>query len=181
MEDMEDKTMKNETAVSVDAELARAERFYTRLRARVARWLRGRGHLAHRAAPYLLLLPDLFTLLLRLIRDPRVGRGAKVKLLAVTAYVISPIDLIPDFLLPWGLLDDTIAIALVLSQVLTMLDDAGESILREHWEGTGDLLRNIQRMLGLADDLLGGRVAKRLRRRFGTDSSEEPDTASDLV
>jgi uncharacterized membrane protein YkvA (DUF1232 family) len=179
MEDMGGKAMKNETAVSVDAELARADRFYTRLRARVTRWLQGRGHLAHRAAPYLLLLPDLFTLLLRLIRDPRVGRSAKLKLLAVTAYVISPIDLIPDFLLPLGLLDDTIAIALVLSQVVTMLDDAGEEILREHWEGTGDVLRNIQRILGLADDLLGRRVVRVLRRRFGSDSSGKLGRSSD--
>lgn len=163
---MEDPRSQNEEPLSIDEDLARAERFYTRLRARVVGWLRRRGKMGTRAAPYLLLLPDLFALLLRLIRDPRVGTGAKLKMLAATAYVISPIDLVPDFLLPVGLLDDTVAVALVLSQVMAMLQEAGEDILREHWEGTGDVLRNIRLVLGAAEDLLGGRVVKRLHRRF---------------
>jgi uncharacterized membrane protein YkvA (DUF1232 family) len=147
-------------------DLARAERVYTRLRRRIDGWLRRRGRAGEAAAPYLLLLPDLFALILRLVRDPRVGRGAKLHLLAVTAYVISPIDLVPDFLLPLGLIDDTVAVALVLSRVVNVIDEAGEEVLREHWEGPGDILETIRRVLGAANDLLGGRILRRLRKRF---------------
>jgi uncharacterized membrane protein YkvA (DUF1232 family) len=151
---------------AAEQELARAERFYSRLRRRVSRWFERRGRVAAGVAPVLLLLPDLFALLLRLIRDPQVAGRAKVSLLAVTAYVVSPFDLVPDFLLPWGLIDDAVAAALVLSQVVRLMDAAGEEALRRHWEGSGDALMAIQRVLGAADELLGRRVLKRLRRRF---------------
>jgi uncharacterized membrane protein YkvA (DUF1232 family) len=146
--------------------MEKAERFYTRLRRRIHGWLKRRGKLGEGVSPYLLLLPDLFALILRLLRDPRVSGGAKLQLAAVTAYVISPIDLVPDFLLPLGLIDDTVAAALVLSRVVSLMDQAGEEVLEDHWEGSGNVLEAIQRVLSAADDLLGGRILKRLRRRF---------------
>lgn len=155
-----------EEPLHVEAELERADRFYTRLRRRIDRWLQRRGKVGEQVAPFLLLLPDLFALVLRLIRDPRVGRGAKLKMLAVTAYVISPIDLVPDFLFPLGLVDDTVAVALVLSQVVNLMDQAGEAVLQEHWEGSDNVINAIQRVLGAADDILGGRILRGLRRRF---------------
>lgn len=150
----------------VDYDLERAERFYTRLRGRIARWLRRRGKAADRVGGYLLLLPDFLALIIRLIRDPRVERSAKFQLIAVTTYIVSPLDLIPDFLLPFGLIDDTVAAALVLSQIVSLMEGAGDEILREHWEGEGDVLDKIQKVTRAADNLLGGRVLKGLRRRF---------------
>jgi uncharacterized membrane protein YkvA (DUF1232 family) len=43
-------------------------------------------------------------------RDPRCPWAARVVGLAVTAYALSPIDLIPDFIPVLGLLDDAILI-----------------------------------------------------------------------
>lgn len=154
------------TPSPVDVDLARAERVYTRLRRRINTWLQQRGRMGEAASPYLLLLPDLFALILRLIRDPRVSQSAKLQLLAVTAYVISPIDLIPDFLLPLGLIDDTIAAALVLNRVLNLMDQAGEDMLREHWEGPGDILETIRRVADASNNLLNRRILQRLHKRF---------------
>ncbi|MBI5960256.1 MAG: DUF1232 domain-containing protein, partial [Chloroflexi bacterium] len=42
----------------------------------------------------------------RLIFDRRVSGMAKLIPLAMIAYIFSPIDLIPDFLLPFGIVDD---------------------------------------------------------------------------
>lgn len=54
-------------------------------------------------------------------RDPRVPTRTRVLALCVVAYALSPIDLIPDFIPVFGLLDDLIllpvGIALVLKSV----------------------------------------------------------------
>jgi len=46
------------------------------------------------------------------VRDPRVPRYAKAVALLIAAYALSPIDLIPDFIPVFGLLDDVIVIGL---------------------------------------------------------------------
>lgn len=52
-------------------------------------------------------LPSFVRLYWRLYRDRRVPFGAKAGLTAAVVYVVSPIDLIPDFWLPlFGLADD---------------------------------------------------------------------------
>jgi uncharacterized membrane protein YkvA (DUF1232 family) len=156
----------NESPVPLD-EIQRAERFYTKLRARVSRWL-GQHHVGGRLREYLLLLPDLFALLIRLLRDAHIDPALKRQLILVSAYVISPIDLIPDFLLPMGLVDDTVAVAFVLSRVAAIMGQAGEDLLRQHWEGQGDIIMQIQHLLASADRVLNGHVIRLLRNRFGT-------------
>src|SRR5689334_9772388 len=52
-------------------------------------------------------LPSFFRLYWRLYRDRRVPFAAKAGLTAAVVYVISPIDLIPDFVFPlFGFADD---------------------------------------------------------------------------
>jgi uncharacterized membrane protein YkvA (DUF1232 family) len=156
---------------SVDYDFERAERFYSKLRARIVAWLNARTNLDRQVREYLLLLPDLFALVTRLIADPRVDASLKVQLIAVSAYVISPIDLVPDFLLPVGLIDDIVAVAFVLSRVVRIMEEAGEDILREHWEGEGDVLVQVQSVAGTADGVLNRVILRRLRRRFSRDRS----------
>lgn len=62
-----------------------------------------------------LLLRRAYALYL-LVRDPRTPLPARVLALAVLAYVISPIDIIPDPL-PFGLFDDAAVVALGLAGV----------------------------------------------------------------
>jgi len=148
------------------AEAARAERHYARLRGRATRWLAGH-RLDGQRAELLFLLPDLFMLVIRLLRDPRIDGALKVQLFAVSAYVIAPLDLVPDFLLPAGLADDTVALAYALTRVVAILGAAGEDVLREHWEGREDVLATVRRVVAAADRVLGSRVVTALGRRFG--------------
>ena len=146
-------------------EIRRARGSYTRLRARVTAWLDGRN-VSDQVKEYLLLLPDLFALLVRLMGDPRVDKSLRAQLAIVSVYVISPIDLIPDFILPVGLLDDTVALAFILTRVIKVMGETGEDILRQHWEGQGDVLAQLQNIARTADRLLNERVLKRLGRLF---------------
>ncbi len=54
----------------------------------------------------------------RLIFDRRVSGSAKLIPVAMIAYVLSPIDLIPDFLLPFGVVDDLTAVLIGLQLFL---------------------------------------------------------------
>lgn len=101
--------------------------------------------LARRLPPGLLrdvaaFLPACVTAARRLRRDPRVPRRAKVALLVAVVWVISPIDLIPEFLPVIGPLDDVVAVVLLLRY-------AGRSIPRpvllEAWPEDPRLLERV--------------------------------------
>lgn len=160
-------------AAEVDYDFDRADRFYTRLRRKVSDWFSRHGGKAGSAVgEILLLLPDLFALVIRLMGDRRLPSSIKLQLAAVSAYVISPIDFMPDFLFPIGFVDDTLALAYVLSRVAKLLDDAGEEILQEHWEGTGSVLVAIRTVTRAANTVLNGRVLGKVRGRFGGDGGK---------
>jgi uncharacterized membrane protein YkvA (DUF1232 family) len=67
-----------------------------------------------------------------LLRDPRVTRGSKAWLWFAVVWLVSPIDLIPEFIPVLGPLDDAVVAALVLRHVLRKTDRA---VLAEHWRG----------------------------------------------
>jgi len=144
---------------------ARTERFYTRMRGRIAAWLKDRD-VDDQTREYLLLLPDLFALLIRLMQDPRVDRPLRLQLVAVATYVISPIDLIPDFILPAGLIDDTVALAFILTRAVRLMGTCGEDTLREHWDGEGDVVVRVHNAAKSADRFLNDRIIGRLSRLF---------------
>ena len=59
-------------------------------------------------------LPACVTTARRLRGEPAVPRRAKVALLLAIAWVLSPIDLVPEFLPVIGPLDDAVAVVLLL-------------------------------------------------------------------
>ncbi len=60
------------------------------------------------------LLPACATTARRLRKDPRVPRRAKLAVAFAGLWVLSPIDLIPEFLPVIGPLDDVVVVALAL-------------------------------------------------------------------
>ena len=62
-------------------------------------------------------------------RDPRSPWYARALGIAVTAYAVSPIDLIPDFIPVLGLLDDLVIVPLGLLAVRALVPD---EVLADH-------------------------------------------------
>jgi uncharacterized membrane protein YkvA (DUF1232 family) len=113
---------------------------------------------------YLLLLPRLAKLIWRLARDPRVPPRSKATLVLLGAYVVSPVDLIPDFIPGLGQLDDIVIAAFALDQILNRIPD---HIVREHWDGDEDVLQLVREILDIATAFM----PKWLKNRLAPNSS----------
>lgn len=67
-----------------------------------------------------------------LLRDRAIGRAPRLVLVALVAYLVSPLDLVPDFLPVLGQADDiAIVIAAVALLILLIPRDRFEAALRE--------------------------------------------------
>ncbi len=56
-------------------------------------------------------------------RDPRVPWHVKAMAVAIAAYALSPIDLIPDFIPVLGYLDEVILLPIAIALVIRMIPD----------------------------------------------------------
>ena len=103
--------------------------------------------LAARLPPGLLkdlagFLPACVTLVRRLRADPRVPWQAKAAVVVAGLWVLSPIDLLPEFLPVIGPLDDVVVVALALRYAARRVP---REVLLEAWPGEPRLL---ERLLG---------------------------------
>lgn len=118
----------------------------------------------------LLLIPDFLKLLFKLLKDGRVPAAEKAMLIGTVVYVVSPIDLLPDFIPFLGQVDDLYLLALVL---LRLLSRTPADVVDEHWDGRGDLSNVVAKIYSAARYFLPSRVRRILlgRVEIGTKSS----------
>jgi len=105
----------------------------------------------------LLFIPNMIRLCLRLLTDPRVPRTEKALVAAAIVYAIIPLDLIPDMIPFVGQVDDLYLIALTLLRLMQRTDPR---IVRQHWNGGGDVVE----FIGAAALLAGRFLPKPIRR-----------------
>jgi uncharacterized membrane protein YkvA (DUF1232 family) len=103
--------------------------------------------LARRLPPGLLrdlasFVPDCVTTVRRLRRDPRVPPRAKIVVALAGLWLLSPIDLLPEFLPVIGPLDDVLVVALALRYAARQVP---REVLLAAWPGETRLL---ERLLG---------------------------------
>lgn len=98
------------------------------------------------AREILRLLPDLLRLVKRLATDSTLPRGTRVRLWLMLAYLVSPIDIVPDFIPVIGYADDAVVVAIALRSVARR---AGLEALRRHWPGTDDGFAALARVVGM--------------------------------
>jgi uncharacterized membrane protein YkvA (DUF1232 family) len=87
-------------------------------------------------------LPACVTLARRLRADPRVPWQAKAAVVLAGLWVLSPVDLLPEFLPVIGPLDDVLVVALALRYAARQVP---REVLIEAWPGKPQLL---ERLLG---------------------------------
>lgn len=106
---------------------------------------RGSSQLSIKEA--LFLLPETIKLFWRLARDRQTPKKVRIGLLVVFLYLISPLDIIPDFIPVLGVADEIIVIGIGLRFVVR---HAGASSLDKHWKGTDSGLVALKTLAGVA-------------------------------
>jgi len=91
------------------------------------------------------VVPDVVRLARELLADGDVPIGVKASLIGLVAWLISPIDLIPEFIPVLGPLDDVVVAILVLRYVRRRI---GADELARRWPGTADGYAILSRVIG---------------------------------
>ena len=89
------------------------------------------------------IVPDLLRMVRSLIASRSTPLGVRLALVGLVAWLVNPVDLIPEFIPVLGPLDDVVVAVLVLRYVRKRL---GDDELRNRWPGTPEgfaLLRSI--------------------------------------
>ena len=107
----------------------------------------------------LLALPRLARMLVSLAGDRDVPTSAKVVLAAVAVYLVSPIDIIPDFI-PWlGYVDDLLMAAVVVDGVLNFIE---RPLVLRYWPGSPASLDRVAAVSSRLARWVPGRIKARI-------------------
>lgn len=90
-------------------------------------------------------LPDLVRLLRSLVTDPTVPLDVRIVLVGLIAWIVSPIDLIPEFIPGIGPIDDIVVAVAALRFVRRRV---GLDELRRRWRGSPEGFAVVARLLG---------------------------------
>ncbi len=111
---------------------------------------------------YMKQLPNYVRLLGGLLTDNRVALTDKLLVAGAIAYIVMPLDLIPDFIPFIGEVDDVFILVLALQRLIS---HAGRPVLEAYWTGPREDLDdlNLRNALSAAAFFLPKRIRKRLR------------------
>ena len=87
-------------------------------------------------------LPDIVRTIIGLAIDPVLPKAAKVALAAAVLYLVSPIDLIPDFIPGLGYIDDVFVAAILVDGMLNFVNRA---LVLKYWPGSPESLERVAR------------------------------------
>ncbi len=100
------------------------------------------------ALALLRVVRDVGLLLKDVAQDPRVPRADKVAAALAAAYLVSPIDIIPDFLPGIGQADDA---AIAVLAFRRLLNAAGYDVIYELWRGSDEGLALVLTLAGVQE------------------------------
>ncbi|MFW6029512.1 MAG: YkvA family protein [Halanaerobiales bacterium] len=137
------------------------DRYYYRLRAKIKNNI-NKIFESEKLPEYLLLAPDIFYLLIKLMRDSEVAKSKKVKLGVVIAYFITPFDILPEAIMGLvGYIDDVALSAYMLNDLFNNIDP---KLIKRHWAGDKNLLNVIQEILNDTDKFINKNIITRLKK-----------------
>ena len=96
----------------------------------------------------------------------RVAAADKALVVGVMLYIVSPIDLIPDVFGLLGFTDDLFLLGLSIQRLVS---NAGDDVIRSHWSGSRETLRELVGGLPDLGSLLPSSVRGTLRSWTGRD------------
>src|SRR3982751_4640630 len=111
---------------------------------------------------YIKQFPAYLRLLGGLLTDRRVSALDKLLVAGAIAYIVMPIDIIPDFIPFLGEVDDLYLLVFALQRLIS---NTGKNVVYAHWTGAVEDLKelNLQAALSAAAFFLPRRIRRRLR------------------
>lgn len=110
-------------------------------------------------------LRELKTFLLNVANDERIPARDKKVILALIALVLSPIDLIPDWIPVFGILDDVIILSIILDYFFRVLDD---QVLLSHYPWGMKSFARLRAISRAMDFFVPNVIKKRLWQYVGS-------------
>jgi uncharacterized membrane protein YkvA (DUF1232 family) len=107
-------------------------------------------------------IPNFLKLLYGLLTDSRVNNVDKLVVAGAIAYILLPLDLVPDFIPFIGEVDDVFLLILALQRLIS---NAGRSVVASYWPGDPAELTalNLEKVLAACAFFLPRRMRRRLR------------------
>ena len=104
-------------------------------------------------------LPAIIRTIRGLAVDPVLPKAAKVALAAAILYLVSPVDVVPDFIPILGYLDDLFIAAIIVDGMLNFVD---RGLILKYWPASPELLERVAR----SARVLSAWVPQRLKQRI---------------
>lgn len=147
----------------MDTKIVEKERaindFYQRARLKINRWFekgnlnKKSGKWTDRFVQYLLTFPDLIHLMIKLFTDRGVSSTVKGYILVVFTYLLSPIDIIPDFIPVAGFIDDLLVLVIILNKIINSADEDLKKRIGKYWAGEDDVFEKVKEITSVMNEL----------------------------
>ena len=107
-------------------------------------------------------IPNFLRLLYGLVTDSRVNGVDKLVVAGAIAYILLPVDVIPDFIPFLGEVDDVFLLILALQRLIA---NAGRAVVQAYWPGDPAELStsNLEKIVAACVFFLPRRMRRRLR------------------
>ncbi len=147
------------------------EKVVPKLRHKIISWVKGHGgELAKEIVELVMALPDLVLLLIKLMKDQRVPAELKLKITLAVAYVISPVDLIPEAIGNiLGFVDDTLAMTVLIAG---LVEEIPNEVISQNWTGRPDILELIIKGKDLLSKMLPSNISEKIISLFSVSKNE---------
>ncbi len=131
------------------------EDFYKKLREKILKWVnegelnKHTGGWAGKFTQYLVILPDLLYMMIKILFDKEIPAKNKVLIVVATTYLFSPIDVIPDIIPVVGFVDDLLVTIIILNKIINSDDPILKQKMIEYWPGEEELFLQIKNIMAI--------------------------------
>lgn len=108
---------------------------------------------------YILVIPDITALLIRLLKDNRVSIKTKLIISATISYIAFPMDIIPDRIPFVGKIDD---IGVVFFAIERIIDDVPCNVIIENWQGKNSIIFMLKTIIEYATNFTGAKNVEKI-------------------
>lgn len=133
--------------------------FYQRVRDKIDKWAKTgrlekkRGKWTDKFLQYLLVFPDLVYLMIKLFIDREIAASIKGYILVLFVYLISPIDIIPDFIPVIGFIDDLLILVVILNKIINSADPEVLEKIKAYWTGKDDVFVKVKEIITVMNEI----------------------------